>query len=417
MSKSGITSTINTTRHAKVAMMYFLLAGLLGLLLRIMPITDIGLNYKFIVHTHSHIALLGWLYLGFTTLLYELYLKGRGLDRKYMRLFGFTQVTLLGMLCTFPIMGYALFSIIFSTLFLFASYWFTSFFIRNVSKDLKSSPAYKCFKWSLVYLALSSLGPWALGGIMNTLGSTSQWYQFAIYFYLHFLYNGWAILALFGLIIHLLDQSGVRIDPGKFRKFFVWMNASILLTFFISIIWMEPSFTFYCLAVAGIIAQWVAFTALINMMRPGEKLLQDRLSKMALSLLLITMLLLGGKLILQTLVAIPVLTDLTFRLTDLVIGFLHWVFLGVLSIGLFTFFHHHRLVRISKLALMLYVIGLALTEFLLFYRAAAIWQQSGVFNHFMTILAVASALIPIAVVKILIGNWPAAPVGRSQISH
>jgi len=35
----------------------------------------------------------------------------------------------------------------------------------------------------------------------------------------------------------------------------------------------------------------------------------------------------------------------------------------------------------------------------------------------MTILAVASALIPIAVVKILIGNWPAAPVGRSQISH
>jgi len=398
-------SRINVRNHARIALVYFLIASLLGLILRLMPISDIALNYKFMVHAHSHIALLGWLYLAISTLMYELYLKDSNLDKRYRRIFWFTQVTLLGMLFTFPFTGYALFSIIFSTLFLFASYWFTGFFIRNVDRERKTSFAYGCFKWSLIYLVLSSLGPWTLGGIMNTLGSTSPWYRFAIYFYLHFLYNGWAILAMAGMVFHLLEQQGIVLDGHKFKLFFWWLNASILLTFFISIIWMEPSFTFYCLAVAGIIAQWVAFRIFMKWVSAGIPILKDRLPPITLWMLLLTGILFGGKLILQTLVVIPVLTDLTFKLNDLVIGFLHWVFLGFLTIGLFTFLHHHHLVRIGKLALGLYMTGFVLMEFLLFYRAAAIWQQMMVFSNYLAVLAIVSALIPMAVMWIIAGNF------------
>ncbi|MCP4122248.1 MAG: hypothetical protein GY751_10885 [Bacteroidetes bacterium] len=404
MSDLNSISRINVRNHAQIALVYFLIAGLLGLILRLMPISDIALNYKFMVHAHSHIALLGWLYLAITTLLYELYLKDRNLSKRYKRIFWFTQVTLLGMLFTFPFTGYALFSIIFSTLFLFASYWFTGFFIRNVEGERKTSFAYRCFKWSLIYLVLSSLGPWALGGIMNTLGSTSPWYRFAIYFYLHFLYNGWAVLAIAGLVFHLLEQQGIVLDGHRFKVFFGWLNASILLTFFISIIWMEPSFTFYCLAVAGIIAQWVAFKIFMKWVSAGILILKDRLSSLTLLMLVLTGILFGGKLILQTLIAIPVLTDLSFKLNDLVIGFLHWVFLGFLTVGLFSFLHHFRLVRIGKLALGLYMTGFVLMEFLLFYRAAAIWQQNAVFNNYLVVLAIASAFIPTSVLWIIAGN-------------
>lgn len=49
---------------------YFLLAATLGLLLRSFVVFDLPIDYKYIVHTHSHIALLGWVYVTLTTYLY-----------------------------------------------------------------------------------------------------------------------------------------------------------------------------------------------------------------------------------------------------------------------------------------------------------------------------------------------------------
>jgi hypothetical protein len=90
------------------------------------------------------------------------------------------------MLVRFPFQGYALFSIVFSTLFLLASYWFTWFFIKYSSKTDKKLDSYKTLKIALVYLVISSTGTWVLGAIMTVLGPLSIWYRLAIYFYLHF---------------------------------------------------------------------------------------------------------------------------------------------------------------------------------------------------------------------------------------
>ena len=67
--------TINLKTHTKLALGYFVLAALLGCVLRFFKVLEIPITYKFIVHTHSHIALLGWVYLALTTLLYKLYLS------------------------------------------------------------------------------------------------------------------------------------------------------------------------------------------------------------------------------------------------------------------------------------------------------------------------------------------------------
>ncbi len=44
---------------------------------------------------------------------------------------------------------------------------------------------------------------------MNTLGVTSPWYRNAVYFYLHFQYNGWMPMALLGLLIFAAEKNGV----------------------------------------------------------------------------------------------------------------------------------------------------------------------------------------------------------------
>ena len=104
---------IKAKTQSFVALTYFLVASSLGIVLRLFPTISMNANYKFIVHTHSHIALLGWVYIGLTTLIFKLFIKSEA-KKKYSKIFVITQITILGMLFSFPITGYALFSIIFS---------------------------------------------------------------------------------------------------------------------------------------------------------------------------------------------------------------------------------------------------------------------------------------------------------------
>lgn len=153
------------------------------------------------------------------TLIYKLFVQSPSKDKKCRIIFWFSQLTLVGMLLTFPFQGYALFSIIFSPLFLFASYWFTWFVLKNVKEELSASNSFKCIKVALYYMVFSSIGPWALEGIMNTLGAESVWYKMALYLYLHFQYNGWMVLALLGLFIYIVELYGILL-PKKYLSIF-----------------------------------------------------------------------------------------------------------------------------------------------------------------------------------------------------
>ena len=178
---------MNPKNHSTIALGYFLIIAFLGLLLRLFHVVDIPIDFKHIVHGHSHIALLGWIYTALTTLIYKLFLSEKLVDKKYKIIFWSTQITIIGMLFTFPFIGYALFSIIFSSLFIIATYFFVWLFLKYTSSEQKQTNSYKIIRAALWFMVLSSLGPWALGIIMNTLGSSSPLYRNAIYFYFCYL--------------------------------------------------------------------------------------------------------------------------------------------------------------------------------------------------------------------------------------
>lgn len=393
---------INLGFHAKIALAYFVLAAILGVVLRSFAYVPILVNYKFIVHTHSHIALLGWVYLAITTLLYKLYLDNMDLDRGYKRIFLFTQLTLVGMLLTFPFMGYALFSIIFSTLFLFASYWFVWFFVKKVPASLKKKNAYQCIKFALWYMVLSSLGPWALGAIMNTLGAQSVWYRLAIYFYLHFFYNGWMMLALVGILLRIFEIRGVGLSRILFKSFFWNINLGILLSFFLSTLFAHPPLVFNVLGGIGALLQLIAFGILLQAFGTlGKKVsaffttFQKRILKTVIVLLIV-------KMMLQLLTALPYFANLAATILDFTIGYLHWTFLGVITISLFLFFDYLQLLRISEKTYFLYLFGFFLTEILIFYKGIAAWQSFIIFESYHEILWAGSLLIPLSL-GILLG--------------
>ncbi|WP_438426472.1 hypothetical protein [Aquimarina macrocephali] len=395
---------IKSKRNALMSLAFFLLAAALGVFLRFLYVFDISVDYRYIVHAHSHIALLGWVYIGLTTLLYKLYLGKCNVDKRYRIIFWFTQFTLLGMLFCFPFQGYALFSITFSTLFLFASYWFTWFFIKNIPEKFKNAKSYKCIKIALWYMVISSIGPWALGAIMSTLGTDSIWYRLAIYFYLHFQYNGWMILALFGLLIFILEHQEVRISNRDFSNFSRTINLGIILSFFLSVLWTRPASIYYILGGVGGLLQFIAFLIFIRLLIKSRTVLNNIFSGFQKKLLKTIGILILIKFLLQLISAFPYFANLATTIVDFTIGYLHWTFLGVVSISLFLFFEYFKLIKIPKKGYYIYLLGFALTEVLIFYKGAVIWLDFTFFEHYFITLSIASVVVLIGVSSLFITN-------------
>ncbi len=246
------------------------------------------------------------------------------LSKKYRYIFLATNISLLGMLFSFPFQGYAVISIIFSTLFLFCSYFLAGFILRNTNETHRKTQSFKLIKASLWYMVFSSIGPWALGAIMSTLGNTSIWYKLSVYFYLHFQYNAWFLLALLGILFYLFQKLNLDFGAKKFKQFFLLLNAGVILSFFLSTYWTNPPLVFYLLGGLGVILLLVAFFQLLAFILRNKKLLKSGLSPFDYRNLKISGFLLVGKILMQSLTAFPFFADLAFNNLDFVIGYFFW---------------------------------------------------------------------------------------------
>lgn len=388
---------INLKKHSKIALLYFLIIALLGVLLRIFFVASIPAEYTYLVHTHSHVALLGWVYTALTTLIYRFYLIDVPIEKKYRRLFWCTQATIIGMLLSFPFTGYALFSIIFSTLFLIASYFFSWLVFNHTPKEKKQTNSYKCIRIALWYMIVSSLGPWALGIIMNTLGSSSDLYRNAIYFYLHFQYNGWFVLALIGSLFYFLEHEQIFISKKVFQRFFWLINSGVILTFGVSLLWTKPHSIVYIISGLGALLQLFSFGILGKELFIFRKEIKRKCATLLYRLLKLTAFLFLVKLILQLTGSIPYFASIIATNKSFVIGYLHWTFLGVVSIALLGFLNHFKLIRLSKNSMILYLIGFMTTEAFIFYKGIVIWLKLALVDSYFEYLIILSCILLIAI--------------------
>lgn len=386
---------MNIKYQSTIALGYFFIIALLGVVLRMFHLVDIPINYKHVVHAHSHIALLGWVYTSLTTIIYYIYLRKKQIAKHYNKLFWATQFTLIGMLISFPITGYALFSIIFSTLFLIASYRFFWFINKHISTTQKETNSYKLIRVALGFMVLSSIGPWALGIIMNTLGGASIWYRISIYFYLHFQYNGWFIIALFGIFFYVLERQGITVSNKLFKQFYWLMITSVIFTFTLSVLWTKPHAIFYILGTVGSLIQIISFLVLIKILKSIAH--RSLFLKNVLTLLKLVGFLFVVKMSLQLIGSFPFIAHDIATNIDFVIGYLHWTFLGVVSISILGYLHHFKLISLTKISIWFYVIGFIITETLIFYRGFIHWKNENISEIFELYLTIASFLLLVSI--------------------
>ncbi|NCI46278.1 hypothetical protein [Sediminibacterium soli] len=347
-----------------ISLVNLALVAFLGLVLRSKILFSIPfLDFKHILHAHSHFAFGGWVALALLALLTH-YLLPAGL--RTAKIFRYTiagtLVTAYGMLAGFIWQGYAFLSILFSTLFILVSYVFAFVFIREIRRAALSRQVKMLAASAVLYMVLSSVGPFTLAYLMATRSQNLYLYKDAIYTYLHLQYNGFFTLSVFALLLHYLDLQGTAI-----RWFGRLLNASVLPSLFLSYLWHYPGTFTAAMAIAGSVltaACLVCFlyalpllqTAAARVYRPAKTIASIALTAFAL------------KMLFQAVLIIPSLGERVFSNRPVIIGFLHLVLLGFVSVFLLAYFIERGLLSYKKAAVAVwtFIIGIVLNELVLF---------------------------------------------------
>ena len=392
-------------KHVIVCLINFLVAAIMGLMLRyvfVLPlhefVSPIPLQFRNLMHAHSHGAMLGWVYL----MLYVLIVHHFVPEKKpvYNRLFWLTEIAVIGMMVSFPFQGYAAISISFSTLHIICSY----LFIRLIWKNhrIASEPLRLLLKVSLVFMFISTIGIWFLGPAAAMLGIDSAFFQIAIQFFLHFQFNGWF---LFAVLAVFLRRFPIENTP-RFQMFFKTLIGGTVLTFALPVSW----FAFHPLLLwingAGVLLQLVAGYYFILLLRPHWAKFWDKTSALAKWMYGLALISFVLKIALQTCSIIPEVSSMAYQYHNFVIGFIHLMMLGVISGFLFAFLLESSLISIkSKLlnfGIYSFIVGFIATEFLLLLQGVFYYFALGMIPNYYLLLFIFSILLPLGILFIFI---------------
>lgn len=379
-----------------ICLINFLIAALMGLALRFSSLKAIGLNYRFLTHAHSHVAMLGWVYLMLYTLFVHYFIPKQ--PKVFNRLFWLTEFAVVGMMLSFPFQGYAAISIFFSTLHIFCSYYFAYLIFKHHKTNTEVSE--KLLKTSLIFMVVSTIGVWCLGPAVATLGQASAFYQIAIQFFLHFQFNGWFLIAVVAVFFHLLKVE----DSKQFRHFFTLLIISTVLTFALPIQWFLPHQSLLFINGLGVVLQVVMLYKFIQLIKPKLEVLMTNAHKLMKYMFMFPLVCFVLKVVFQSLSILPEFSAVVYEHRNFVIGFIHLLMLGVISGFLFAFILKSNLVTNSKsltVGIYSFVLGFLLTEILLLIQGIVFFYGIGILPNYYLLLFLFSIFLPLGIGFIL----------------
>jgi len=374
----------------------FLIAALMGLALRYTYISPIPLNYRFLTHAHSHVAMLGWVYLMLYVFIVQYFVPNK--KPIYHKLFWFTELTVIGMMLSFPFTGYAVLSIIFSTLHIFCSYYFARLIWKNHKTESKASSY--LLKLSLIFMVISTIGTWCLGPAGSMFGQGSAFFQISIQFFLHFQFNGWFLIAALTILFHKLKIK----DSTEFKRFFNLLVVSTILTLALPVNWFLPHSSLLWINGLGILLQITSLYLFIKLIKKPYQLLINNSPKISKHLLHFSILCFILKTGLQTISIIPEISNTIFQHKNLVIGFIHLTMLGVISGFLLSYILQSKLVtqnRFLTSGLHIFILGFILTEVIIIAQGCLFYFGKGLLPNYYMLLFLSSILLPLGVLSLI----------------
>ena len=340
-----------------------LLVAIAGFIVRskiIFPLAFI--HQKNFLHGHSHFAFSGWVSAALMAAIIAIVFPA-GAGKQPTRLFNLQMIASYGMLICFPLMGYKLPSIFFSTITILISWIFTAVMWKPISQLPVTVSQW--IRTALLLNIFSALGTFSLAYLMSS-GSHSQELTIgSLYFFLHFQYNGWFLFCCAGLFFHLLEANGRPIKKPTNELIRRLLTIAVIPGFFLSVIWMKIPGAIYTMAIFAAMMQMIALVIFLKALIGVRLQSMTRITRYCLMLSLAAVSL---KFLLQALSCIPSLSLYAFGYRSLVIAFLHLVLLGFVSLFIIGYFLQTGMIqenRNTRMGIYIFSAGIFLNELVL----------------------------------------------------
>jgi len=383
---------------SKISLFFLMITSLLGLIIRAIPLQNIIDNsylYGFL-QSHSHTGFLGWVFIA----VYILILHNFGVPdifkiKKTKIILSLVAFFIAGMTISFPFFGYNFISISFLSLFLSFSYYALFYLHKSIRTKVKNTVSYKFVKAGFYLYLLSSISPWALGPIMALGYKKTALYYNDIFFYLHFLYNGFVVFSIAGIFFIKYEIQNIKIKDlnQNLKTGLKFLLIGTILNYSESVLWTKPHFTVYLIAfissvllMLGVYHLWKSYS---NIRWSNTEIQFPFIIKFALALFVV-------KIVLQMLQSFPVFASVSYDLKSyFIIGYIHLVTLGFITPILLALYSRNHLIDESslyKFGLTSYIFGFFLTELLLFGQGLLLWTGVTFLNLYFNLIMLISSI-------------------------
>ncbi len=363
------------SKWLRISLFNLMLVAFLGMILRYKILFSLPfLDQKHLLHAHSHFAFSGWVSQILMVLMVAALSRQKGalVFAKYNWLLYANLISSFGMLIFFTLQGYSLLSIIFSTLSIITSWLFAYIYWKDLNQLPVKTIAHCWLKAALVFNALSAMGAFSLAFMMANKMTSQNWYLLSVYFFLHFQYNGWFLFACMGLLMDKIQ--GVFPDQRLMKQIFRLFLWACAPAYFLSALWLNLPVWLYVLVVAAALGQVYGWVKMLQQFWIKRTTLKTLLGPITKFLLLLSAVAFTVKLSLQLGSTIPSLSQLAFGFRPIVIGYLHLILLGVITLFLLGFIFSEKPAFQGKkirLAVGIFTTGVILNELLLMIQGVA----------------------------------------------
>ena len=357
------------TKWTKIALFNLLMVAILGLILRY----KIAFSIPFLIHKHLldghfHFAFNGWVSQMIMILLITSLpdLKVNNKVKKYEKILMVNFIFSYLILFSFLIDGYSMISefLIICSSVLF--YLFGLQFWKDINRIENKSINHIYFKAAIVFNLISSIGVFTLFFLMNQNTTHQKSYLLSVYFYLHFQYNGLFIFSCLGLFFTMLQKHQIKI---KHDKIIFWILAiTVIPSYFLSALWMKLPGFITALIILSTIIQLLTWSWLMYCICLEKRKILRLFSKLEITLLSISAFSMTAKVSLQSVSLIPSLSQFAFGFRPVVVGYLHLVFLGIVTTFLIAYALHNDFIKknnATKQGLYIFSAGIILNEIIL----------------------------------------------------
>ena len=272
------------------------------------------------------------------------------------------------MLFAFTYQGYGNISIPLSMVSIIIGYLFSIKAWRDINEtDLKISGSY--FKAAIIFNFISTFGTYWLAYLTARQVINQKLYLLSVYFYLHFQYNGWFIFSCLGILMYLLAQHQIEVRHKD--KIFAIFSYTLIPCFLLSALWIKLPIWMYVIVIVAAIFQLFAWIWLLIEIKisSNKKFFLFNLQSLLFYLSAIALTI---KFLLQALSTIPVLSTFAFGYRPVVIGYLHLIMLGIITMFILAGLKNIGILPSSsrsKWGIIIFIVGFVLNEFMLLLQA------------------------------------------------